>query len=94
MKAPAMRVYQKDLLINDEWWEIQFKKKMPKGVVGLCHSDTRVIEIKLGQTRTETLSTMVHEVLHAMEAEYDIKVPHKAIYGFERAITKFLMDNF
>ena len=39
-------------------------------------------------------STFWHEVLHAIEVEYKIKVPHKLVYALEGPIAQLLKDNF
>lgn len=39
-------------------------------------------------------STFWHEVLHAIEVEYKIKVPHKLVYALEGPLAQLLKDNF
>lgn len=97
MKLPTVRQYPKTVKVADEIYKIKFVRKVPgqdENTMGLCDPETRVISIKLGQSVTETFNTFIHEVLHAFEYEYDLEVPHKLIYAFERALSDFLLTNF
>jgi hypothetical protein len=61
--------------------------------VGLCDEARREILIKSGMSSDETLKTLLHELLHAMEFEYSIKIPHEAIYQYEEALFDFFCAN-
>jgi hypothetical protein len=58
-----------------------------------CRYDTKQILIKAGQPETENWKCFIHEVLHAIEFEYCIPIPHKIIYLLEEAIFKFIKLN-
>lgn len=54
----------------------------------------KVITIKADMSRRETLSTLVHELLHVIEFEAPVKIKHKTIYKLEKAVVELLLDNF
>jgi hypothetical protein len=104
MKFPGQRAYPKTIRVNEDIWHIKFVRKVPerhygKEVIwGLCDPGEFTIYIKQGQTREQTFSTFVHEVLHAIEASYDFHIDktdaHPKIYAIELAIVQLLRDNF
>ena len=96
MKPPKKRDYPKSLILGEEVYTIRWVRKFkdPK-VVGECDPHARGIRLKLGESREETFKTLLHEVCHGLlEFEHDLKVKHKLIYGMERALYQFLIDNF
>ena len=52
-------------------------------VMGMCHPDLKQIHIKNGMSKAATLKTFIHELLHAIEFAYEIKIEHKTIYSLE-----------
>ena len=58
-----------------------------------CRYDTKQIVIKSGQSEQENWKCLIHEILHALEFEYRIPVPHKIIYLLEEAIYKLAKLN-
>ena len=61
--------------------------------VGECRYESKQIVLRQGESPTNTFKTLLHEVLHAMEFEYKIDIPHKTIYGLEHAIERVLKLN-
>jgi hypothetical protein len=96
MKIPAANEYPKEIKIGDEVYQIKFVNKVfgEARTAGMCDPEKRIIHIKRGQSLTETFNTFVHEVLHAFEFEYNIRISHRAVYKLERAISDLLMCNF
>ena len=96
MKLPSANKYPKQFIIDSEVYKIQFVDTIlrDKGCMGVCDSETRIIKIKNGQSASETLATLIHELLHAMELEYDIKISHKNVYLLEKALLNLLLQNF
>lgn len=89
--------YPKTLLIKDAEYAIKFVNRIKderKRVVGLCDPEECCIYIKKGQTRKETFSTFIHEVLHAIEAEYDFDLTHRHVYKLEAGISSLILANF
>lgn len=93
--------YPDKLKIGDRHYRIRFvksirgcRKPVGKGAtVGLCDEARREILIKRGLSADETLKTLLHELLHAMEFEYSIKMPHEAVYQYEEALFDFFCAN-
>jgi hypothetical protein len=96
MQLPQVRKYPREIRIKDETYQVKFVRKIKgeRSTLGECDPSTHVIRIKLGQSLSETFATFIHEVLHAIEFEYEIKISHKAIYQFERGIADLLLANF
>jgi len=99
MKIPRIKDYPREIHANGSLWEVRFCKKMPDSkntdtTLGLCDPSSLVIFIKLGQGRSETLSTFVHELFHLLEFEYDIEIPHKLITKLEVPVRDLILENF
>lgn len=74
-------------------WVSKKSRKLPKDTIAHCHPGDYVIRIKRGLGRAETFKSFIHEVLHAIEFEYPIKIKHKVIYELEDAIFRLLQLN-
>lgn len=96
MKLPRKRDYPKSLNIGHEDYRILFVRKIGKSnrTLGLCDPTNHTLQIRCRQTPLETLKTLAHEVLHAIEDEYDIEIPHALIYILEQALVDFFIQNF
>jgi Zn-dependent peptidase ImmA (M78 family) len=96
MKLPIRSKYPKEVTIGEATYKIRFVSTIQKdnNTLGLCDTSDYVIYIKRGLTPSETIYTFIHEVLHAIEAEYDVDLAHKHIYALERGIGDFFMTNF
>lgn len=86
--------------IYETVWIDQFELTVDgKKVFGECRfSDDvkpalRQIVLSSDQSDEEALRTYMHEVLHAIEIEYKIKLPHKVIDVLEKAFFRFLKLN-
>jgi hypothetical protein len=64
-----------------------------ENTLGECRFEYKQICLKKNQSDSEILKTLIHEMFHAMEFEYKIQLPHKAIYGLEDAVYKILKLN-
>jgi hypothetical protein len=98
---PKIRQYPKRIRVRGEPWDIQFVRKIPSNDthdVGLCDPSNNTIYIKLKQSPRDTFLTFIHEVIHAMEVEWDFNLPHTqkddVVDKLERAIGEFLENNF
>ena len=96
MKLPkSRRGYPKSLLVKGEEWRIVFVDRIEgKDTLGMCDPSNRIIYIKNKQSPVETWKTFLHECIHMLEMEHDIRIPHKSVYKFENAIFELLRDNF
>ena len=88
--------FPKELVIGESTWRVKWRRSIPeggKGCVGLCCEEEKIIHIKLGQTRSERVSTFFHELLHAAEVEYGFEIPHRLIYKLEGPLSKVFLQN-
>lgn len=94
--------YPKTLKVGDRTYRIRFvksirrcKREVGKGATVGLHDPSRIeILIKQGMSHDDTLKTLLHELVHAIEYEYEIKISHRGVYKFEEAIFDFLVANF
>lgn len=97
-----VRKYPPRLRIGDRDYRLRFvksirgcKKGDEKGsTLGLFDPNRREILVKVGLSQDETLKTILHEVVHAIEEEYDVNLPHKHVYRLEEALFDFMCANF
>lgn len=77
-------------------YAVKFKRGMSskEGYLGLCFFDLKEILLSEGQDKVERLSTLVHEVLHALAHEYGFDLSHDIIYKLERPIALFILLNY
>lgn len=61
--------------------------------LGLTDGEQRTIYLKLGMSEQETVKTLIHELLHALEFEWETPIPHRITYTLEEAIYRLLRAN-
>lgn len=96
MKLPLSAKYPKTLEIKDEIYQIRIVKKIPNEdsrTMGLCDDGKKIIWIKSRQSKRGMFRTFIHELLHAIECEYSIKLKHKRIDILELALEALITDN-
>ena len=90
--------YPREIQVGDSIWAIKFVRNLGQTATtitwGLCDPSTQTISIRLGQTAKERLKTVLHELLHAIEDEYGIEIPHGLIHKLEDPFARFLIDNY
>lgn len=91
-RLPKQNQYPKRIYFSNECYRIKFKKGL--NCFGITDSEKKLITIKDGLSPRELLNTVIHELLHVIEFERPIKIKHKKIYKWERAIAELLIDNF
>ena len=95
MRLPNIRKYPKVVHITPEVdYQVKFVRKLDKKERGVCDPSDYTIKILLGMSPEETFKTFIHELIHACENEYNIKISHKAVYKLEAAIGNILIMNF
>lgn len=89
------REYPKEIYIGGSVYKIKFVRTVLRdhGNAGCCDPEKKEIRIKYGQSPKETFSTFVHECIHALEFEHDLRISHKLVYQLELAVMDFLMQN-
>lgn len=61
--------------------------------LGECRYDPPQLVLKNGQSDKEMVSTILHECLHGIDFEEDIRLTEKQVLGLEKGILKFLIKN-
>ncbi len=91
MNVPAIKDYPKHIYIRGDRYSLSFVKNMQ--FAGSTDAGDRTIKIRAGMSPHETFRTAIHEVLHAIEFSWPVKIKHKAVYKLEKAIFQLLLDN-
>lgn len=84
----------KIIIINDNEWKVVFKKILrvagtrAYNNLGYAHEDSKEIWIKNTKSITDEvkLEILAHELLHAIEFEYELDIPHHLIYKLEKPL--------
>lgn len=76
MKLAGIRLYPRQVVIDGNIWGVRFSRCVQnnQNIHGLCCPDERVIYIKKGLGKVETLRVFIHESFHAYEYEYGILI--------------------
>jgi hypothetical protein len=80
------------------WYDVVYVDRFPNPTqYGECfrsHDWTvRVIKIKRGLSEQMLRQAFWHELLHAFEFEYNMKIPHFAIYALQEPLERFFRLN-
>ena len=94
-----LKDYPREIQVGEALWEVRFVRQLEESdpariTWGLCDPSDQIIYIRLGQSQGERLKTFLHELLHAIEYEYKITMPHRLIHKLEDPLARFLMDNY
>lgn len=84
--------YPKKIHVRGTTYKVVFVKKLD--CLGETNWETRTIKIKAGMGKNETFKTFLHELCHAVEFSWPIKLKHKTVYELEEAIFQLLLENF
>lgn len=83
--------------IGKHYWNIEHSDKHDDADhddLGMCIWDDKLIWISTRQSDSGRLATLVHEILHAMEYEWKLKIPHALIRLIEKPIARIIANNF
>jgi hypothetical protein len=83
------------ILVRDQVYEIKFVDRI-RGVKrgrGKCCLERQTIWIKRGQSESDQIVTFFHEMLHAIEFEYEIDIAHDLVYALEGPLAQVIVDN-
>lgn len=85
--------------IRDAVYEVKWKRDLtafiglPGRTIGFCHEADQIIYVQLGLSVEDRLMVVCHEVLHAIEFEWKIKIPHWLINRIDRPMALFILAN-
>lgn len=87
MRAWRIKDYPARVKVKDAYYRIVWVRDIPGyptgELAGCCCSATKTIWIALGQSPEERAQTVAHELAHAIDFEYGLKLPHRLIYKLE-----------
>lgn len=90
-----LKKYPKNLHIGTELYTIKLVKKFDQpDVLGECDDTKKEIRILASLGSVEMFKTFLHELCHAVDFEYNLKLKHKQVYKLEEALLKLLVENF
>jgi hypothetical protein len=61
---------------------------------GYCCTKRKTIVLLATLSEAELFSTFIHELLHAIEHEHDVRIKHSLVYAMEGPISEVLKKNF
>lgn len=90
--------FPRQIVIGESLWTVHWKRDIPGArpgriVMGMTYGDDKEIHIRMRLSAKERLATFVHELLHALEYEYGIAVPHEVIYKIDAPLARLIIDN-
>lgn len=93
MKFPELEDYPDTIRIGKTSWKISFSNEVLKDDwAGYCCDESRTIYLAAGMGKKETFVTLVHELLHAMDFDFDIRIPHRVVYGLEEPLALLILS--
>lgn len=64
-----------------------------KSTVGLCDQTRKIIYLVPWQGKFAGMQTFIHEILHAIEKEYNAKIPHDKLDSIAQGLCDFVLQN-
>jgi hypothetical protein len=94
LKLPRKTQYPTKIRVHKAEYSIAFVDQIEgRSTLGLCDFERKIIFIRNRQKSKDTLKTFIHELLHAIEHEFDLTMQHDLIYKLEDPIFQVLYDN-
>jgi len=76
------KVYITPKIFYSVLWVSEFKDETQ---VGECRANEKQIILKMNEDSKDTVSTFIHEVVHAQNFEYNIKLTERQVIALEHA---------
>lgn len=77
---------RRTIYIGGQRWKVDWNAALRGDTYGLCDYATKTIRLRRGQTVTELVDTIIHEILHARWADLD----ESAVIDISETISGFL----
>lgn len=93
---PKESDYPHRVRIGKVWYNIVWAKVIEGDTeaAGLCDGNAKQITLVQGLTRKELLRVFVHELIHALEFEHLIPIPHNLVKQIDEPLAMALVANF
>lgn len=85
------------LKIGRRTYKVTFEKAPllnDKSCRGYYMPDSKQIVLKRGMDKIEREETLIHEVLHGIEEEYNLKISHALIHELEKPLAAYIRSNY
>ena len=89
MKTIRLGAYDFDLFVQED-----LRSEDNNNLLGRIRYEQQDIAIEYGQTQQSMAVTFLHEVLHGLHTNCNIKQKEKSIIVLAQALAQFLQDNF
>lgn len=85
--------------LNGNTWRIRFVRvieppREDRETLGLCDPNIKTIFIRQRQTVKDRKNVIFHELIHAAEFEFNIKISHPDVYKLADAFTEISFVSF
>ena len=99
MKFPSPKFYKGQWYIGHNIWEVFIERG---DFLGHCDPNKKEITLSPDQSKYSMASVFIHEVIHAIEAEYDfnitrkgsrVKYSHQPVMALEQGFLDFVIWN-
>jgi hypothetical protein len=82
-------------VVNKRHYTVTFTDEIAgrPDVLGECHHEPPIILLKSKQSEKEVFSTLIHELVHVFDFEYDINLTETQVQKLEKAVIRFLNKN-
>jgi hypothetical protein len=82
----------KQILIGDCLWNIELTTDFEKDLYGKCNPSELKIYVKSDLSDFDQISTLVHEVFHAIEYTRNFEIGHRMIEKMENPIASLIFQ--
>lgn len=80
--------------IKNDQYEIVYQKVIDNiEDIGYCDDKKKIIYIKLGLDKKTELDTFIHELLHAIQHKYKLRISHNNIDKLGTALAEIILLN-
>lgn len=94
MRLNGHKGYPERLIIRGEVWVIKFVKTLPGRGWGLCDPSEKLITLRHTLPKGQLLATLIHEIIHAIEYEYDFELPnHDDLETLDEGLADVILQN-
>lgn len=81
-------------LTPKESYQLVFIKEFQhENVLGECDPNARQIKIKAGLSNKQTVSVLIHEIVHAMSFTHELNITENRTEGLELALVRLFRYN-
>jgi hypothetical protein len=96
------RDFPREIRVRDATYKVRFVRciteagddpRSRRRTIGLCCPERRTIWIVQGLKPADRFDTYTHELMHALEFEWGLPIPHALIRKLELPIRRLIVDN-